>query len=189
MTDRTETNRGRVRRLLIDPMNELGYQRPAGVKADPWSAELDKLCDDLAYMGDHDLVVLFQMIRTKGQGRLRKEWLRRGAMLTFAQIVQPQPVEELRNLVSWFRSIEGPRAERQGVLVQEFEFFARHHRPPLNDGERRVIATRAASDARLRQLREEGRVLDHDDSARLAQVAAMAERVAMIMTDQQGDAA
>ncbi|KMK63784.1 hypothetical protein [Puniceibacterium sp. IMCC21224] len=167
MTDRTETNRDRVRRLLITPLDDLGYQRPAGIKDAPWQAERVKLCDDLTYLSDDSLRVLCQMLRTKGQGKRRGEWLRRGPILSFAQIVQARPVEEMPNLVSWFRSVEGPRAERQGVLVNEFEFFARHHRPPLNDGEHRKIAESAQRDVRLVQLAQEGRVLDAEDSARL----------------------
>ncbi|PIL20418.1 hypothetical protein P775_09775 [Puniceibacterium antarcticum] len=186
---RKETNRDRVRRLLISPLDDLGYQRPSGIKADLWVAELVKLCDDLAYLSDHDLATLFQMLRAKGQGKLRKEWLRRGPILSFAHVVCERPIEELPNLVSWFRSVEGPRARLQGVLVNEFEFFARHHRPPLNDGEHRRIRDAAAADRRLAQLLAERGSLDPQDMARLALVAQITARVEAVMDCKAEDAA
>ena len=151
-TGEVETKRGRVRRLLIEPMRALGFRRPGKWRAAAWEQELVKIADDLAYLSNQNLDVLFGMLRSKGQGAARNEWPARATILGLAQVVQPRPVEEMPNLVSWFRSAAGPRAEAAGELVEEFRFFEARHRPPLNDGERRVISERAFENRRRLQI-------------------------------------
>lgn len=189
MTAGVETKRGRVRRLVLEPLAELGWIRPKGMKAGAHAEELVRLSDDLTYMSELSLGALCDMLRSKAQGKARNEWPRRGTILHLAEVVQPRPVEEMPNLVSWFRSVEGPRADREGVLVREFLFFEKFKRPPLNDGDRRLIRDRTRDDEHLRLLVAEGRVPDEQDAAKLRWLDNAERRVRAIMEQDKGQVA
>ncbi|MEN9062861.1 hypothetical protein [Ponticoccus litoralis] len=74
MTAGVETKRGRVRRLVLEPLAELGWIRPKGMKAGAHADELVRLSDDLTYMSDLSLGALCDMLRSKAQGKARNEW-------------------------------------------------------------------------------------------------------------------
>jgi hypothetical protein len=126
-----ETKRDRVRRLLIQPLTAKGFRKPGNVRADDHRAALDKLADDLAYMSDHSLQVLHDMLKSKGQGRDHDVWPARATALYLAEHIQPRPVEELPGLLRWFKSVEGPKAARDGTLVETWAYFRKYKRPPL----------------------------------------------------------
>lgn len=188
-SEKTETKRDRVRRIFIHPLAELRLTRPKGVKVAEFEADMVKLADDLSYMSDDNLAALRDMIRSKGQGKTLGEWMRRATVLTLAELVQPRPLEEMPNLVSWFRSKAGREAEERGELVQEFIFFATKKRPPLHDGERLKITERTKEDQSLLRRHAEGWSLRPDQQAYLRYLRHMQARVTAIMAGGQEDAA
>jgi hypothetical protein len=150
MSSEVEGKRDRVRRLLIDPLTELGFRKPARVKTEGHEAGLTKLADDLAYMSDANLSALFDMMKSKGDGKERCLWPPRAAFLKTAEHIQPRPIEELPSLLRWFRSVEGPKARANGTLVETLEYFQTHKRPPINA--RSAILSRAQDNQRQREL-------------------------------------
>lgn len=185
----TEGKRDKVRRLVIDPMNALGFRRWPGVRADDWSEQLTKIADHLGYMAEDRLAALFDMLKTKGTGPRRDVWPALASIISLAHIVQPRPVEDMPNLVSWFRSVEGPKARDAGVLVEQFQFFERRGRPPLNQGEHRAIADRAYENRRRLQIIAERTAPTEEDRAFSAAWERDRKRVEAIMAGGQQGAA
>ena len=129
-----ESKRGRVRRILFEPLEEMGFRKNGTVKADDHKSKMDRLADNLAYMSDQSLGVLCEMLRSKGQGRDRMFWPLPATIYGLAELVEPTPLEELPNLLSWFRSIEGPKALKAGTLVETWAYFHKYKRPPQMAG-------------------------------------------------------
>lgn len=132
MTEKPESKRGRVRRLLIEPLTELGFRKSGKVTADRHKANIASLADELAYMSDDSLTSLYAMLRTKGQGGQRDIWPSTATMVGFAELVQERPLEELPGLVRWFASVEGPKALHDGTLVETWLYFHKHKKPPFS---------------------------------------------------------
>lgn len=125
-----ESKRGRVRRLLFEPLEEMGFRKNGMVKAEDHKSKMDRLADNLAYMSDQSLGALCEMLRSKGQGRDRMFWPVPATIYGLAELVEPTPIEELPNLLSWFRSVEGPKAMKAGTLVETWIYFHKFKRPP-----------------------------------------------------------
>ncbi|MCA1336869.1 hypothetical protein [Pseudooceanicola marinus] len=150
-----ETKRDRVRRLLLGPLEGIGFRFPKAVDADEGRKRLDRLADELGYMSDANLRRLFEAMRSKGEGRARDFWPSHAAFVALAQVAQPRPLEEMPGLASWFGSAAGRAALAEGRLVEEYRWWLSKHRPPLNPQERRIIADRAgAAQSKVARLRE-----------------------------------
>ncbi|MEM9845002.1 MAG: hypothetical protein AAF965_09405 [Pseudomonadota bacterium] len=143
--DLNESKRGRVRRLLIDPLTQFGFRRSAKIPADKHEKTLTAMIDDLTYMADPSLNVLAEMLRGQGQGKARDVWPSRATVVGFAELIEPRPIEELPALLRWFKSVEGPKARDAGTLVETWMYFQKHKRPPFNQ---RMAVERAAEDNR-----------------------------------------
>ena len=156
-----ETKRDRVRRLLLDP---LGFRFPKAVEQDEARKRLDRIADDLGYLSDQALRTLTEMLRSKGEGSSRNFWPDHATFVGFAEIVQPRPLEEHPALLSWFGSVEGPRAIEAGSLVETFEWIARRKVPPYAPQARKMVAEMAAQNARrltiVRERRAAGLTID-----------------------------
>lgn len=161
---RAESKRARVRRLLIDPLDAIGFRVNAGITLDKHRQTIDRLCDDLAYMSDHGLTALRDMLRPKGGGAKRDRWPVPATVYGYAELVEPRPLEELPGLLRWFRSVEGPRAKAAGVLVETWSYFHRTKRPPVYAA--RELAKRAADNSSRLELIDEraglGRASEED---------------------------
>lgn len=127
-----ENKRARVRRLLIEPLEALGMRRGAKMPADVFKTKMNSMIDALTYMSDQRLAVLFEMLKTKGEGRSHDLWPSPATILGIAEFVQPRPIQELPNLLSWFRSVEGPKCLEAGTLVETWQYFQRNKRPPIH---------------------------------------------------------
>jgi len=176
-SDGQETNRDRVRRILIRPLQEAGMgmkpkkgERPAEREARE-RAFLDGLADELGYCCDRVLAGLREWAEASGEGTRRNWWPARVGFLATAQRYQPRPLEQLPAIASWFGSRAGAEARAvPGRLVAEFQFIERHRRPPIHDTERRALEMRAReiadTAARLRCRVDENRA-DASDRASL----------------------
>lgn len=164
---KTETQRDRVRRLLIGPLQELGFRFRKGTTEDVAARRLATLCDDMAYLSDEGLERLALAMRDKGEGSARCFWPERATFIAFAQMAQPRPIEDMPGLASWFASAAGVAAHDGGRLVAEYRWWLMKHRPPMNDTERARISERASEwrsmSERLRDRIGRGvRLGDHD---------------------------
>lgn len=143
-TTKPETNRDRVRRLLIAPLQRDGMRFPKDVPEDVQRKRLDQVADDLAHMSDQNLGRLMLCLRTKGDGSAKCFWPGRVTIIGYAEAAQPRPIADNPSLRSWFASAAGQRAAAEpGRLVAEFEFFERHKHPPFAPHHGRVIHSRA----------------------------------------------
>lgn len=150
-----ETNRGRVRRLLLDP---LGFRSPRGTAPEAERKFLDALADELGYMRDAELQVLAGMLRSKGGGSARNFWPDLASFRGFAELVAPRPLAQMPKLLSWFGSVEGPKAAAEGTLVETYAYLERNKVPPASDGARRMVREEAAKNAhRLRVIEDRRR--------------------------------
>ena len=149
----TETKRARVRRLLIEPLEALGFRRGAKMTPDVFKKKMGRLLDDLAYLSDDSLAVLYEAVHTKGQGRNRDVWPQWATFYGFAELIEPRPVAELPALLRWFRSVEGPKALHAGTLVETWQYFQRYKRPPkIAAGQ--INAAAVANQSRAIRIRE-----------------------------------
>ncbi|MBT9386969.1 hypothetical protein KM176_24225 [Pseudooceanicola sp. CBS1P-1] len=164
-----ETKRDRVRRLLLAPLAEMGFRFPKGTAPEEGQKRLDRIADELGYLDEANLVRLRESLRDKGEGSARRFWPAHATFVAYAQLAQPRPLHELPGIASWFASVAGQEALAAGRLVAEYRFWLRHHRPPMNDVERRRLAeqSRDAADrlARLRDKQGRGWRLDAADLA------------------------
>ncbi|PYE80192.1 hypothetical protein [Pseudoroseicyclus aestuarii] len=188
-----ESNRDRVRRLLLVP---LGFRFRRGTDATEARRSLDALADELGYMSDASLSALRGMLASKGEGSARCFWPEPATFRGFAEIVQPRPLEEVPALVRWFRSVEGPRAVEAGTLVETFLWFEKKKAPPLTPQARAMVTQRAQqnhrrleviSDRRAREVRNDAQDLEWERWYRstLARVEAL---VARVQREKQGQA-
>lgn len=160
-----ESNRARVRRLLIEP---LAMRHPRG-REDAGREMLDAIADELAYIPDEKLEVLARMLAPQGQGAARNFYPDRATFLGFAHLVAPRPLTDDPKLLGWFASVEGPKMIAEGTLVETWSFFERNRRPPFDDRSRRLVAEQAAEHKRRVLLVDErierGVEVDPEDRA------------------------
>jgi len=144
-----ETKRGKVRRILLDP---LGFRWPKAVDEGEGRRRLDRLADDLGYMSEGRLAVLCDMLRGKGEGSAKNHWPDHATFIGWAEVVEPRPLEELPALMSWLASVEGPRAEAAGTLVETVDYVRVRKVPPVTPQARAAVAEKAAEAERRLQI-------------------------------------
>lgn len=165
-TEPKETNRDRVRRLLLVP---LGFRSPKGTDPAAERAALDGICDDLAYLTDGDLAVLARMLAVHGDGSAKCFWPPRATFVGLAHLVRPRPLDQDPKLVSWFASVEGQRMVQDGTLVETWQYFERRRLPPATPQMRALVLEQAKVNARrlqvVRERREQGWPVSAEDAA------------------------
>jgi len=185
--EKTETNRDRVRRLfihkMVDPVVGLGMTFDRKKTSSEKFEEIQtRLADELGWMGDDGLRLLYDFLKTKGEGRNRNLLPCRATVLAYAELAEHCPIEKIPSMASWFGSIEGPKAKRDGTLVATFRFIRKFKRPPVLHGDVPRIALRskeilaAVNDARHRieigragdRERHEVTAYERDEAAALA---------------------
>lgn len=192
-----ESKRGRVRRLLIAPLEADGFRKRRDVSAEAHAAFLDRVADSLGYMSDRGLQVLRASLATKGEGSAKHHWPSFATIDGLAEAFEPRPLRERPELLRWFASRAGQAAMAggEGRLVAEHAFWRRTKRPPIMDADKRSIAERAAElDRRAQMIRERAEAglaptwPDDPDWLRRFE-----ERVAylrgLVMSENKGDAA
>ena len=85
-TTKAETNRDRVRRLLIEPLTRDGMRFPREVSDEVQRKRLDQMADDLGHMSDGNLVRLRLCLRSKGGGSAKCFWPGRVTIVGFAEV-------------------------------------------------------------------------------------------------------
>lgn len=156
-TQKLENNRARVRRIVFGPM---GFRFKKGTPTDEQAKYFADVADLVAYMADERLVVLREFMATHGEGRLRDQWSPLPVWRIWAERAQPRPLEELPCLVSWFASVEGPRAIANRTLVETWDYLEKHKVPPASEGAKRRVLDDARTNASLLERIEERIRLD-----------------------------
>lgn len=151
-TEPKESNRDRVRRLLLAP---LGFRSPKGTDPLAERMTLDGIADDLAYLADSDLGVLARMLAVHGDGSAKCFWPPRATFVGLAHVVRPLPLDQDPKLVSWFASVEGQRMVQDGTLVETWLWFERNRVPPAKPNQRALVLEQARANARRLQVVQE----------------------------------
>jgi len=139
----TESKRGRVRRLVLDPLSGEGFRFRHRTSEDKQAAELARLADALVYMSDGGLRVLRISLATKGEGSQRHFWPSFATVVGFAEAFEKRPLGELPQLLSWFASAAGREALKGQRLVVEYQFWVARKRPPISDQDKRNVLAHA----------------------------------------------
>ena len=168
--------RARIRMLLIDPLEALGFRRKTSTTVAEHQAAIDSLADNLAYLSDTGLRALCEMLRTKGEGTARNIWPAPATVYALAELIERRPLEELPGCLRWFRSVEGPRAQAAGTLVETWSYFHRMKRPPVHMA--RDLAQRAADNRRQLQIIDERAAADVATAEELAWARGYRDRLA-----------
>lgn len=167
-----ETKRGRVRRILIDPLVRDGMRFRRDVDEAAQGRFLDRIADDVAYMSDRGLAALRVWVGSHGEGSARAFWPGVVTIISTAEAFEPRPLEELPALVRWFASAAGSEALLADRLVAEYEFWRRFKRPPAQSNDRQRVSERAAEwSARAERIEDRmarGLTPLHDDGAWLS---------------------
>lgn len=135
-----ESARGRVRRLFLDPLSEAGFRFRHGSTPEQGKAALARMADGLAYLSDDALRALQVSMLTKGEGSARCFWPCYATVIGQAEAFERRPIEELPELVRWFRSQAGRDAAQEGRLAAEFWFWQQAKRPPVKPEDRARVA-------------------------------------------------
>lgn len=125
-----KTGRAAVRAYLIEPLNLLGLMRPKGTTIEAHKAQLSALQDRLAYLGRDNLIILKQAIEANPVGPNMDHWPAGVVILKWASEIQAPPNEEPPIVLSWLRSVEGPKAVDGGFVVELRGWLRRNKRPP-----------------------------------------------------------
>lgn len=214
MTDTVtaETNRARVRRLLIAPLNEAGFRRnPLWIDQvdddgnvvktgeDRHREFLDRVCDYLGYMSDDGLRCLCEMLLfnggeagpvRKGRRAPRDVWPMAAVIFEFANALEPCPLDRWPGMKSWFGSRAGPRALAADQAVEVFDFILRHKRPPFRDQDMRTVRTEAFERRRHQELldeRHERGVLTADEALERDRYRARLARIEALIAEFRGE--
>lgn len=141
-------DRARVKALVVDRLDQAGMVRKRGVAAAVHEAAMARLCEQLAYMSDDNLMTLAEALIDSAPDGV---WPAEVVIRQFARAIQEPPAAERRLVSSWLASVEGPKAEAGGHLVELYRWLLKHPRPPLAM-DMREIHERAAENARRIEL-------------------------------------
>jgi len=136
MTDGSHTapnrseGRERVRRLLLDRLDEAGMKRPKSMTVEAHNRCRGRLVEELDHMSAESLEALADLVIENPRGRGRDEWLPEATIRSMARMLEPRPVEKSRLLTSWLASVEGPAALAGGYLVELYRHLLAHPNVP-----------------------------------------------------------
>lgn len=153
-TTHDTTGRDTVRELVLQRLSSSGLQRGKGLTEAEHEALLKRLAEYLSYLSRPSLEALADQILEAAAGPKRNLWPSELMIRQMAEALERRPFEEKPIVRSWLASIEGPRAEAAGYLVQLYRHLRQHQRPVL-PYDLRQVQGQAVDDRRRRQLIEE----------------------------------
>lgn len=163
------SGRAAVRFYLLAPL--AGLPRPKGVKAAEHDAALDKLAEKLAHMTPQALRGVAELVlRQSGRaaGARAPVWPPVPQIVAWAYALQPPLWSASDYVRSVMASELGPRAAREGWLVELYQRIKSRFPPPPTRAEQdRLRGDATANAARLARIEErldQGRVVDPDDA-------------------------
>lgn len=125
-----ETKRGRVRRILIDPLLTSGMRKQARMKAADYDDMLVRLADKLGHMSDENLHGLVPLITRHATGKEKNCWPDEVSVVAWALAIQPPPPRACDYVMSLMRSVAGRRAFESGYHVELYMTAKKLGPPP-----------------------------------------------------------
>lgn len=125
-----------VRSLFVDRLETSGLQRGKGqggklLTEEQHAAMLKRLVGFLSYLSPASLEALAEEVLDSATGPKRNLWPSELVIRQIAEAKEKRPREMHPIVTSWLASIEGPKAEAGGYLVQLFRHLRKHPRPVL----------------------------------------------------------
>lgn len=107
---RPESDRHRVRRLLIEPLLAMGLRKQRRHSAEEQEALFDRLEARCGYLADGQLEALAEAVRRGAHGEARNVWPDEVSILNWAAALEPPPDVESRLVTSYLASRAGRTA-------------------------------------------------------------------------------
>lgn len=150
--EQNKNNRDRVRELLFD---KLAFRHPRGTEPAKGQKFLDGIADEMSHLTASHLGALARMLVVHGAGSSRNFWPDRATFIGFAHVVCPRPLTADPKLLSWFGSVEGPKAIENGTLVETYRYFEQKRIPPVSEQAARLVRERSAENqGRVNRIKE-----------------------------------
>lgn len=146
-----KTGKAQVQELLLDRLESAGLRRPRGLSVEKHEAAKTWVAEHLAYMSRDNLLTLAESLLDSARDRT---WPSEVVIREFARALQPPPPTVKRLIGSWLASIEGPKAEAGGYLVELYRFLVASSHPPLPMDQRAIMERAAANARRVEIVRE-----------------------------------
>lgn len=157
-TTHDTAGRDAVRRLFVDRLETSGLQRgKAGGKVmteDQHAAMLKRLVDFLAYLDPASLEALAEEVLESATGPRKNQWPTELLVRQMAEGKERRPRELAPIVTSWLASIEGPKAEAGGYLVQLYRHLRKHRRPVLSYDLTQIKREAESDQSALMRIRE-----------------------------------
>lgn len=179
--------RAAVRALLIEPLQADGLVRPKGETLVQYHGFLDRLAEKLAYLPQPLLVTLREIVLNMARGALLNQWPSFASIWNTATRLMPPPDDARHIMVTWLASVEGPRAQAQGHLVELYGFLRRFGRPPSPHDMidiRKRAADNASQRVRIQERIAAGRAWAGDEDWLARYTDAMAHCEALVAAGQ-----
>lgn len=125
-----EPGRARVRRVLIEPLEEAGMVRPQTMKAEDYQAFRGRLQDKLAYLSEEALAGLRALVTHGARGKHKDQWPKEVTITSIAYRLHPPPPRACDYAVSVLRSAMGRTARSMGYQVELLDIARRWGPPP-----------------------------------------------------------
>jgi hypothetical protein len=151
MSEAKAEDRARVIALLIEPVRLAGVRRRKGLTVADHDVWLTRLCGLLGYMGAENLQTLADEVIKHAPGGT---WPDEKLLMSWAHRMEKPPVTEDRIFGSWLASIEGPKAEAGGYLVELYLFLLKNRRVPGPIDDRDVRSEAVANARRVELTRD-----------------------------------
>ena len=167
------TGRDAVRLHFVQRLAGAGLRLAKDVTDAKHADTMRRLVEFLAYLSVPSLEALADQVMQSATGKSRDVWPSELVIRQMAEALERRPFEQAPIVTSWLASIEGPKAEAGGYLVQLFRHL-RAHRRPILPYDLTTIRAQAGDDARRAAVirdREKDGVAGEDDRRWLAEMA------------------
>ncbi len=149
-----KTGRAMVRDLLLAPLEQAGLRRGHGITQEAHAARLERIVTALAYMSAPNLITLASLVASNAQGGYKDSWPPEVAVINWGHSLQAPPLRKHSIMTSWLASVEGPKAQAAGHLVELFRHLRRTLLPPTPYQRRQIEAESDTNRRALARYRE-----------------------------------
>jgi len=191
--EKTTGGPGRVRERLIAPLEARGLRRKRGAAMGDHEDRLRRMARRFAWMSDRGLDALREAVEGSGDGPRGDVWPSDLVIWKCAVRIETPPPSENRALSTWMRSRAGRAAwDRSPFLASAIAgFIVKRQRPPLTDGEWRIVETQAAERERdvgaAERRRRDGRASADDETILERWAVGRANTAALVFPQDAGD--
>ena len=152
--EQTETGAARVKRVVLEPLAELGLARPAGMSAALFEKAQSGFANNLGYMSEEGLLSLRLSIEGNLLGKNKNRWMDPATVYAWARSIEPEPATEPELVLSFLRSRAGEEALRGGYAAELRKYLSKYRRPPLPNFLHRLGVEAEANQSRVVRIEE-----------------------------------